>query len=430
MAVSDNLPYIPFGFDGLKMMNDSDCQTVRNAKLPEMKDMVYECDKISLCLKSPELFLRHVPGIIENLDEKELSTRDNRMQTSGRGQTKKNARIECRLRSHISKRMNSSSKMTKTAKRRMQTKTKKALSFFRNHRRLLRRQGIEDLLHLAERGLIEPITAAMAVSDNLPCIPFGFDGLKMMNNSDCQTVRNAKLPEMKDMVYECDKISLCLKSPELFLHHVLGIIKNLDEKELSTQDNRMRASGRGQTKKNARIECRLRSSLTLPYTIGVIVPAKEGQPQGKAVSSGTLPTMNGRGHIDVDPGAGIMESKMGGNEESGAGGLGVLTIRHRTVDIWSVACLLWELATKTYLFDTQSKRGKDGKDEAHLAKIVETNGELSNRESLRPTKLTNLLIRCKGWTTRKATEFVDFLMPMLNTDPLKRTSACKALGSP
>ncbi|EDW51559.1 GM22507 [Drosophila sechellia] len=100
-----------------------------------------------------------------------------------------------------------------------------------------------------------------------------------------------------------------------------------------------------------------------------------------------------------------------------------------TADIWSVACLLWELATKTYLFDTQSKRGKDGKDEAHLAKIVETNGELSNRESLRPTKLTNLLIRCKGWTTRKATEFVDFLMPMLNTDPLKRTSARKALGS-
>ncbi|XP_033171864.1 uncharacterized protein LOC117148541 [Drosophila mauritiana] len=157
--------------------------------------------------------------------------------------------------------------MTKTAKRRMQTKTKKALSFFRNHRRLLRRQGIEDLLHLAERGLIEPITAAMAVSDNLPCIPFGFDGLKMMNDSDCQTVRNAKLPEMKDMVYECDKISLCLKSPELFLRHVLGIIENLDEKELSTQDNRMRASGRAQTKKNARIECRLRSSLTLPYTV-------------------------------------------------------------------------------------------------------------------------------------------------------------------
>ncbi|EDW51560.1 GM22506 [Drosophila sechellia] len=106
----------------------------------------------------------------------------------------------------------------------------------------------------------------MAVSDNLPCIPFGFDGLKMMNDSDCQTVRNAKLPEIKDMVYECDKISRCLKSLELFLRHVLGIIKNLDEKELSTQDNRMQGSGRGQTKKNARIECRLRSSLTLPYT--------------------------------------------------------------------------------------------------------------------------------------------------------------------
>lgn len=122
-----------------------------------------------------------------------------------------------------------------------------------------------------------------------------------------------------------------------------------------------------------------------------------------------------------------------------------------TADIWSVACLLWELATKTYLFDIQSKRAKDSKDEAHLAKIVEycghiprylirngkhspnffsTNGELLKRESLRPTKLTNLLIRCKGWTTRNATEFVDFIMPMLNTDPLKRTSACKALGSP
>jgi len=39
--------------------------------------------------------------------------------------------------------------------------------------------------------------------------------------------------------------------------------------------------------------------------------------------------MNGRGHIDVHPDAGIIEAKMGGNEKAGAGGLGVLTILQR-----------------------------------------------------------------------------------------------------
>ncbi|EDX18003.1 GD17227 [Drosophila simulans] len=340
------------------------------------------------------------------------------------------------------------SKMTKTAKRRMQTKTKKALSFFRNHRRLLRRQGIEDLLHLAERGLIEPITAAMAVSDNLPCIPFGFDGLKLMNDSDCQTVRNAKLPEMKDLVYGCDKISLCLKNPELFLRHVLVIIKNVDEKELRTQDDRMQASGRGQTKKKA-------SSLWSAYTtetgrrpkrrlnLDDIYPIDPANNECEVVVK--IADLGNACHFNPNLNDKIQTREYRALEVIlGAG-------YSETADIWSVACLLWELATKTYLFDIQSKRAKDSKDEAHLAKIVEycghiprylirngkhspnffsTNGELLNRESLRPTKLTNLLIRCKGWTTRNATEFVDFIMPMLNTDPLKRTSACKALGSP
>ncbi|EDW51495.1 SRSF protein kinase 2 isoform X2 [Drosophila sechellia] len=339
------------------------------------------------------------------------------------------------------------SKMTNTDKGRMQPKTKEALSFFRNHRRLLRRQGIEDLLHLAERGLIEPITAAMAVSDNLPCIPFGFDGLKMMNDSDCQTVRNAKLPEMKDMIYESDKIRLCLKSPELFLRHVLGIIKNLDKKELRTQANRMQASERGQTKKNATSSstayttetgCRPKRRLNLNDIYPIDPANKECEVLVKIADLGNACHFN---HKLIDK---IQTREYRALEVIlGAG-------YSETVDIWSVGCLLWELATKTYLFDTQSKRGKGGKDEAHLAKIIEycghiprdlirngkhspnffkANGELVNRESLRPTKLTNLLITCNGWTTRNATKFVDFLMPMLNTDPLKRTSARKALGS-
>jgi len=36
--------------------------------------------------------------------------------------------------------------------------------------------------------------------------------------------------------------------------------------------------------------------------------------------------MNGRGHIDVHPNAGIVEAQMGGNEEAGTGGLRVLSI--------------------------------------------------------------------------------------------------------
>ena len=46
-----------------------------------------------------------------------------------------------------------------------------------------------------------------------------------------------------------------------------------------------------------------------------------------------------------------------------------------TADIWSVACVLFELLTAEYLFDPQSQGDLFGKDDDHIAQIIELMGE-------------------------------------------------------
>ncbi len=46
-----------------------------------------------------------------------------------------------------------------------------------------------------------------------------------------------------------------------------------------------------------------------------------------------------------------------------------------TADIWSVACVLFELLTAEYLFDPQSQGDVFGKDDDHMAQIIELLGD-------------------------------------------------------
>ncbi|CAH8579228.1 unnamed protein product [Schistosoma guineensis] len=116
-------------------------------------------------------------------------------------------------------------------------------------------------------------------------------------------------------------------------------------------------------------------------------------------------------------------------------------------DIWSTACMAFELATGDYLFEPHS--GEDySRDEDHLAHIIELLGPiprniaLSGKYSreyfdkraclrhihrLKPWNLFNVLTEKYDWPPSEAALFTSFLEPMLAYDPNKRASAWDCL---
>jgi len=119
-------------------------------------------------------------------------------------------------------------------------------------------------------------------------------------------------------------------------------------------------------------------------------------------------------------------------------------------DIWSLACMAFELATGDYLFEPHS--GEDySRDEDHLAHIIELcgpiprgiatsgkyskeffrkNGELRNITKLKPWPLFDVLTDKYEWDPQVADEFSAWLMPMLEFDPEKRATAEHCLNHP
>ncbi|XP_051175922.1 SRSF protein kinase 3 [Leptopilina boulardi] len=121
-----------------------------------------------------------------------------------------------------------------------------------------------------------------------------------------------------------------------------------------------------------------------------------------------------------------------------------------SADIWSTACMAFELATGDYLFEPHS--GEDYcRDEDHLAHIIELLGEIPRRialsgkhsrlffnkkgelkhiTGLKPWGLCAVLIEKYDWSASEAREFADFLTPMLEFDPDLRATAAECLKHP
>lgn len=119
-------------------------------------------------------------------------------------------------------------------------------------------------------------------------------------------------------------------------------------------------------------------------------------------------------------------------------------------DIWSTACMAFELATGDYLFEPHS--GEDySRDEDHLAHIIELaghiprniamsgkyskeyfrkTGELRHITKLKPWPLYDVLTEKYEWDPKTAKDFSDWLMPMLAFDPTERATAMDCISAP
>lgn len=118
-----------------------------------------------------------------------------------------------------------------------------------------------------------------------------------------------------------------------------------------------------------------------------------------------------------------------------------------SADIWSTACMAFELATGDYLFEPHS--GEEyTRDEDHLAHIIELlgeipvhiinlgkqsrqffnrKGELRHISGLKPWDLYDVLTEKYHWDPEEAKAFTAFLRPMLEFDPNRRATAAQCL---
>ncbi|KAM6474890.1 SRSF protein kinase 3 isoform 2-T2 [Liasis olivaceus] len=119
-------------------------------------------------------------------------------------------------------------------------------------------------------------------------------------------------------------------------------------------------------------------------------------------------------------------------------------------DIWSTACMAFELATGDYLFEPHS--GEDyTRDEDHIAHIVELlgdipphfalsgrysreyfnrRGELRHIKNLKHWGLYEVLVEKYEWPLEQAAQFTDFLLPMMEYIPEERATAAQCLEHP
>ncbi|CAL5871638.1 uncharacterized protein PFLUO_LOCUS5891 [Penicillium psychrofluorescens] len=114
-----------------------------------------------------------------------------------------------------------------------------------------------------------------------------------------------------------------------------------------------------------------------------------------------------------------------------------------STDVWSMACMVFELITGDYLFDPQSGT-KYGKDDDHIAQIIELlgpfpkslslsgkwsqeifkrNGELRNIHRLRHWALPDVLREKYHYSMEESMRVGEFLLPMLDLSPDKRANA-------
>ncbi|XP_059615305.1 SRSF protein kinase 1 [Phlebotomus argentipes] len=121
-----------------------------------------------------------------------------------------------------------------------------------------------------------------------------------------------------------------------------------------------------------------------------------------------------------------------------------------SADIWSTACMAFELATGDYLFEPHSGQNYC-RDEDHIAHMIELlgpipqklvfggsmsqvifnkKGELKHITGLKPWGLVAVLTEKYEFNYEDAYKFADFLLPMLEYDREKRASAQQCLQHP
>ncbi|TKX26472.1 protein kinase domain-containing protein 7 [Elsinoe australis] len=114
-----------------------------------------------------------------------------------------------------------------------------------------------------------------------------------------------------------------------------------------------------------------------------------------------------------------------------------------STDVWSMACMVFELITGDYLFDPQSGT-KYGKDDDHIAQIIELlgtfpkslcmsgkwsqeifnrKGELRNIHRLRHWALPDVLREKYHFSVQEAMKISELLLPMLELQPADRANA-------
>lgn len=119
-------------------------------------------------------------------------------------------------------------------------------------------------------------------------------------------------------------------------------------------------------------------------------------------------------------------------------------------DIWSTACMAFELLTGDFLFEPHSGE-KYSRDEDHIALIIELlghlprklcqngqysreflnkRGELRHINNLKMWPLRDVLVEKYEWNRTNAEEFCSFLLPMLELNPERRATAAQCLQHP
>lgn len=121
-----------------------------------------------------------------------------------------------------------------------------------------------------------------------------------------------------------------------------------------------------------------------------------------------------------------------------------------SADLWSFACLIFELLTGDYLFDPRNGKSYT-KDDDHTAQIIElighfprsmltesyyardffnALGELHRISKLKPWCLKDVLIEKYKFAVSDAVEIADFLSPMLSLQPENRADAGGMINHP